>query len=241
MTKSLNRFMETRSLAANCGYLLYSGSYDQLPASVSDTKKLYLQFVRLGRPARRTIRKTRPWAARQLYATRPGGTRTSILPRGRMFDPEERNTIVRILGKAGWIALLQTTSGDACVPADERKSETHERQMRIFRAPAGEVKYEPFVARARRLDEHRRTEAALDLIYDAVDQLMRDNQFERLDSMLVQTRVDDLSVDILLGILTATLPAKTRLPSRVAFFLAVEQLLKRRGDYEQGLLTGLEG
>ena len=95
--------------------------------------------------------------------------------------------------------------------------------------------------RADRLDDGKHTDAALDLIYDAVDKLMRDRQFDQLDAILAPIAVVGLSVDILLGLLTATLPAKSRLPSRGAFFNAVEQSLKRRGVYEQGLLTGLEG
>lgn len=157
------------------------------------------------------------------------------------FDDTDRNTIMRVLGKAGWVAFCAKRSADTDSSADDDRPETRGRQNRDFRPLTGVVKHESFVARACRLDELQRTEAALDLIYDAVDQLMRDNELERLDSILAESPVDSLSVDILLGLLTATLLARSRLPSRGAFFNAVEQSLKRRGAYEQGLLTGLEG
>ncbi|MBI3463237.1 MAG: hypothetical protein HY000_09285 [Planctomycetes bacterium] len=99
---------------------------------------------------------------------------------------------------------------------------------------------EPFLIRAHRLDQRGRTDAALDLIYDSVDEFLRTSEFERLDLILANVAVAKLSVDILLGILTATLPAKSRLPSRAKLFKCIEQELKTRGRYEQGLLIGLE-
>jgi len=98
-----------------------------------------------------------------------------------------------------------------------------------------------FVERARRLDTAGNTDIALDLIYDAVDRLMRDHHYDRLDSMLAGTSVRDISVDVLLGLLTATLPARRHLPSRRKLFREGEQVLKERGEYEEGLLVGLEG
>jgi len=57
---------------------------------------------------------------------------------------------------------------------------------------------------------------------------------------LRQVDVRIFSTDLLLGILTATLPAKSKLPSRTPFFGKVEAIIKRRGEWEKGLLTGLE-
>jgi hypothetical protein len=95
------------------------------------------------------------------------------------------------------------------------------------------------VARARRLDEKGQTDAALDLVYDAIDEKLRNGEFQDVDSMLAALHVADLSCDLLLGVLTATLPAKSRLPSRRAVLSETESVLKRRGEYEEGLLTGL--
>jgi hypothetical protein len=86
-----------------------------------------------------------------------------------------------------------------------------------------------------------KTSAALDLIYDSVDDLLRKGNFDQLDSMLAAFPIAELSVDMLLGILTATLPAKSRLPSRGKLFKEIEKTLKERNELEEGLLTGLEG
>src|SRR6266436_6087207 len=74
--------------------------------------------------------------------------------------------------------------------------------------------HETFVSRAHRLDTARHHNAALDLIYDSMDEMMRKGEFDSLNSLLANINVADLSVDLLLGLLTATLPAKSRLPSR---------------------------
>jgi antitoxin (DNA-binding transcriptional repressor) of toxin-antitoxin stability system len=104
----------------------------------------------------------------------------------------------------------------------------------------GHAGQETFVLRAQRLDRHGRTDAALDLIYDQVDEWMHRAEFDRLDGILENLPVADLSLDILLGLLTATLPAKRRLVSRAKLFHEIEQVLRDRGDYEDGLLVGLE-
>jgi hypothetical protein len=96
------------------------------------------------------------------------------------------------------------------------------------------------IIRARRLDEKGRTDAALDLIYDWVDEMLRNEKMVELDSALTKLSVADLSTDLLLGVLTATLPARNRLPSRSRLFAEIEKAIRNRGEYEEGLLTGLE-
>jgi hypothetical protein len=102
------------------------------------------------------------------------------------------------------------------------------------------TKPESFIRRARRLDAQGRTDAALDLIYDSVDELLRSNQFPEIDAIVARVAVEDCSTDILLGLLTATLPARTKLLLRKHFFWAVDRNLKTRPEYEGGLLAGLE-
>ena len=79
----------------------------------------------------------------------------------------------------------------------------------------------------------------LDLIYSESERLMRDSKFAELDSVLAMLNPSILSVDIMLGYLTATLPAKSKLPSRVKFFEDCKAEIIRRGEYENGLLVGL--
>ena len=97
-----------------------------------------------------------------------------------------------------------------------------------------------FLERANQLDKRGQTDAALDLIYDQVDALLRSGALARIDALLSGTDVRSLSPDVLLGLLTATLPARTKLRSRKAFFKKVETFLKSREDWENDLLTGLE-
>jgi hypothetical protein len=99
---------------------------------------------------------------------------------------------------------------------------------------------ENFVDRARRLDATGRTDLALDLLYDAIDQLLRESKFDELNAILCGLPIAECSLDLLLGFLTATLPARTKLPSRPQFFADVKAELQNRGEFEVGLLTGLE-
>jgi hypothetical protein len=114
----------------------------------------------------------------------------------------------------------------------------HISKIRVQRRPKAEP--ESFVRRARRLDAQQQTDAALDLIYDSVDELLRSNRFSELDAIIARVAADDCSTDVLLGLLTATLPARSKLPSRKHFFRAVNRSLKTRPEYEDGLLAGLE-
>lgn len=99
---------------------------------------------------------------------------------------------------------------------------------------------ETFIDRARRLDEQGQADAALDLLYDSIDELLKTGKFNEVDEILSQMDVSEYSADILLGVLTATLPARDELKSRPQFFREVEQSLRRRGEYEDCLLVGLE-
>ncbi len=101
--------------------------------------------------------------------------------------------------------------------------------------------HETFVTRAQRLDQAGHGDAALDLVYDSVDELMHSGELGQLDTLLAHVSPVDLSTDILLGILTATLPARTSLPARTKMFSEIEQALRNRGHYEEGILTGLDG
>ncbi len=68
------------------------------------------------------------------------------------------------------------------------------------------------------------------VIYDAVEEMLQSSEFEELNQFISQVQIEKCSVDLLLGILTATLPAKNRLPARERFFTLVSQSLNRRGS-----------
>jgi hypothetical protein len=126
---------------------------------------------------------------------------------------------------------------EACVPAciDQRNSlpYTYSMASTIERT-------ETFISRAQCLAAGGQIDAALDLTYDSIDQMMHQDHLNQLDGILAALAAGDLATDLLLGILTATLPAKNRLPARGRLFKEAERVMRQRGDYEDGLLAGLE-
>src|SRR5689334_1544511 len=100
---------------------------------------------------------------------------------------------------------------------------------------------ESFVSRAQRLDRQGHCDEAWDLIYDSFDEALQQGRFQELDQVLAHIGSKDLSMDILLGILTATLAVRTKLPSRAALYQKIQDMLGHQGKYEPGLLAGLAG
>lgn len=98
-----------------------------------------------------------------------------------------------------------------------------------------------FVEGANRLDKSGHSDAALDLLYAAIDKMLRSGAFPDVDAILRDVKVADLSMNILIGLLTTTLPVRRRLPARPEFFGRVESILRQRGQLKEGLLAGLEG
>lgn len=97
-----------------------------------------------------------------------------------------------------------------------------------------------FVEMANRLAVQNRVDAALDLIFARVDEKFQRSEFSDCDQLLQRLSAGDCETDVLLGLLTATLPARSLLPSRPDFFLRTEAEIQRRGEMEPGLLTGLD-
>ena len=97
-----------------------------------------------------------------------------------------------------------------------------------------------FVEMANRLAEQGRVDAALDLIFARVDETFRRGDFFDCDHQLQHLAVGDYNTEVLLGLLTATLPARSLLPSRPDFYSRTEAEIFRRGEMEPGLLTGLD-
>ena len=80
----------------------------------------------------------------------------------------------------------------------------------------------------------------LDGIYQWADRLMWAARFDILDQALKDAKVEQLTTDNLLGLLTSMLPVRKKLPSRPKFYEDVERELRARGEFEPGLLDGLE-
>lgn len=98
-----------------------------------------------------------------------------------------------------------------------------------------------FLSSANQLASRGHIDSGIDIVYDAVDEMLRDGEFPRVDAILTETQPKEYSIDIMLALLTSTLPASSRLPSRCAFYGRFETWLRAAGEYEDGLLTGLEG
>lgn len=113
-------------------------------------------------------------------------------------------------------------------------------QVHVKNAAAQKPSLDEFLRPVLQLGKSGHVDAALDVLYDRVDDLLKAKEFSTMDVFLRQANIDSLSVDILLGLLTASLPAKSKLPSRSRFYAEVESSIKRRGEWENGLLTGLE-
>jgi hypothetical protein len=79
----------------------------------------------------------------------------------------------------------------------------------------------------------------LDNIYDSIDSLFRQGKLNECNSLLESLDISTLSVDEMLGYLTATLPARTKLSCRRNFYRNIEAEIIRREMYEAGLLDGL--
>ena len=80
----------------------------------------------------------------------------------------------------------------------------------------------------------------LDVIYYAIDLLMKNGQWEFLDGVIhdLIIKVWRMDIDILMGYATVTLPGKSKLPSRKVF---MEQCIRLHSDpKEPDLWKGLE-
>jgi hypothetical protein len=97
-----------------------------------------------------------------------------------------------------------------------------------------------FFDHACRLDRRGRTDDALDLLYDSIDDRFRSALFEDVDALLSSIDPEHASIDVLLGVLTATLPAASLLPSRSELLKQVRGMLESAGEPSDQLLAGLE-
>lgn len=100
---------------------------------------------------------------------------------------------------------------------------------------------ESWLQRASQMEALGDDVAALDIVYDKLDNELSSGRFDECDALLSTLAVDELSVDILLAILTVTFPAHSRLQARHDFFQRVQDTLRQRGEYEGDILSGLEG
>lgn len=80
---------------------------------------------------------------------------------------------------------------------------------------------------------------ALDELYDVVRGTLRAGDFEYVDEFLRTIPVTQVPLHLMLGVLTSTLPAKSRLPARQEYKEKVRKELESRQIYRDSLLSGL--
>jgi hypothetical protein len=78
----------------------------------------------------------------------------------------------------------------------------------------------------------------IDPIYDIIDAYMRYGKFDTINDWL-RVIPKCTTTNHLLAYLTATLPAKSKLPYRPEFLKMVESELRKRNEWTDGVLTGL--
>ena len=122
-----------------------------------------------------------------------------------------------------------------------KETSQSQRPVVVASAPQATTHVAAFVERANQLDTSGHSDAALDILYAAIDKMFRSGAFADVDAILRDVTVADLSMNILIGLLTTTLPVRRRLPARPGFFQRVESILRKRGQLKEGLLAGLEG
>ncbi len=97
-----------------------------------------------------------------------------------------------------------------------------------------------FIEYALVLEKDGHFDTSLDVIYDTFDDLFRQERWHQANEILEQIDVSVLSVDVMLGILTATLPAAHKLEYRSHVFDEVRASLAARNELDDTILMGLE-
>lgn len=92
-----------------------------------------------------------------------------------------------------------------------------------------------------KLSENKSYDQALDLLFIKVDDAMYADDWLGIDSMLQKIDINRLETNLLVGILTATLPGKSRLAERADFYQrARSKMMELAADRIVGLTSGLE-
>lgn len=83
------------------------------------------------------------------------------------------------------------------------------------------------------------SDEVLDSVFEEIDEMLLDGKFDDADRMLSEFDPETLGIERVLVVLTATLPAKRRLPNRKRFFRRSYQAFSHRKDVEL-MFIGLE-
>ena len=84
--------------------------------------------------------------------------------------------------------------------------------------------------------ESEEPENAIDVLFEKVNCLLKNNCFEECDNFLKEIEVDRLNIHLLIGVLSITLCAKDKLFFRESFLTKVEKLLNKKAPERVGML-----
>ncbi len=169
-------------------------------------------------------------------------------------SPKELAIAVRAFLGSEWVstnlsrAVIKSIQDSA--PSCEVAAELDLRRLQVIFLPATLEALEDecdaleqplvFLRNVKRLDKRERLDTALDLIFDQVDELLLSGAFDEVDQILGHVVPDEFSTEVLVGLLTVTLPAKNQLARRDEFFQRVAETLRTRGETDQRILIGLD-
>lgn len=90
------------------------------------------------------------------------------------------------------------------------------------------------------LQKQGRIRESFSTIYQGVEEHVRLETIDHLNEQIQNLSLEEMNTDIMLAILTATLPVKTKLVSRKFLFERIMSILIKRNHFETGILDGLD-
>lgn len=79
-----------------------------------------------------------------------------------------------------------------------------------------------------RLCQERRSDEAIDLLFDRIDDLLRGGRFPEVDRLLEQVELGRLNEDLLVAFVTITAAARDQLAARASFRSRMREVLVQR-------------
>jgi len=89
------------------------------------------------------------------------------------------------------------------------------------------------------LDRDGKTDEAIQEVYNLIDPLLRNGEFEGVDVLLNDFRLERASAEFLIAVLTATLPVKSKLKNREIVRAYASVAIAMRGEDPVPVLKGL--
>ena len=90
-----------------------------------------------------------------------------------------------------------------------------------------------------RLEETGQSDAALDIVYDHIDDLLIAGNYSEVDQIFKDITASNYSSSILIGILCITFYANEHLPSRAQYIIKLGRILKERGIDNRMLIANI--